>query len=650
MATDSAAGVRRADSEEDGYFEWTRPEIRALVPESARRVLDVGCGAGALGGTLREERGIEVAGVELFADAAARAAERLDDVIVADLDTLAELPYPEGYFDTLIFGDVLEHLRDPHRLLRALRPYLAPDGAIVCSIPNVKHWSVVTPLLVQDRWRYEDAGLLDRTHVHFFTLEEIALMLAETGFEPYALDPVVFEIPQRMLPLADAAAVMGAEREETIARLNAYQYIVAARLLPDWTDAAAAAPAHAPATPEPAPEGAPAPAGAAADATDASAAATVSLVVVLDGDLAAATRCLESIAALGSDQPDHDVVIVHDGAAALQPLLDSLDGDVTLVRADGDALACGLARSGGDRVVVLPAAAAVTPRFLAPLVAALDEEGVSAAAAGSGSPVAAQALAFRRADAPLPLPAVPEGLELAALCVQLAGRGELRSVPESAVAVAAGSEMRRAPASGEIELSIVIPTLDAAGERTRRCVRAAQASTAVDHEIVVIDNGAPPQGFTAPVNAGLRAARGRYLLVLNDDVELLPGWWEPLRAALDAGAAVVFPETVDGPMRRDFAAWCFALTRETLERFAVADGEFLDPELVVWYQDTDLLERLRQAGTPPVHVPQSRIRHLLSATVNSDEPALRAWVARQVEDDKAAFEAKHGANVAGAAR
>lgn len=638
MARDSAAGVRRADVEEDGYFEWTRPEVRDLVPKSVGRVLDVGCGAGALGGALRDDRGIEVVGVELFAAAAAEAAERLDDVIVADLDALTELPYPAGYFDAMVFGDVLEHLRDPHRLLRALRPYLAADGAIVVSVPNVKHWTVVLPLLVEDRWRYEDSGLLDRTHVHFFTLDEVSEMLEETGFDAFALTPVNEEMPDELYPLVEAAAVLGAERDETTARLNAYQYVVAARPAVGW-----AGPAEASATDGAAP---------AAAAVPAAPTGTVALVVPLEGDVAAATRCLESIAGLGDDQPEFEVVVVHDGAPSLQPLLAQLDGDVTLVRADGrDALARGVASCASDRVVVLHGAPVVTPRFLAPLVAALDDERVAAAASGSGSPVATRALAFRRAEAALPLPAAPDGLELAALCVELARRGEVRTVPDSVVG--GGEEagaMRRAPSSGEIELSIVIPTLDAAGERTRRCVRAAQASTTVDHEIVVIDNGAPPQGFTAPVNAGLRAGRGRYLLVLNDDVELLPGWWEPLRAALDAGAAVAFPETVDGPMRRDFAAWCFALTRDTLERFEVADGEFLDPELVVWYQDTDLLERLRQAGTPPVHVPQSRIRHLLSATVNSDEPALRAWVARQVQADQAAFEAKHGAQVAGAVR
>ena len=646
MATDSAAGVRRPDSEEDGYFEWDRPELRDLVPETARRVLDVGCGAGALGGALRDERGIEVVGVELFADAAARAAERLDDVVVADLDTLAELPYPHGHFDAMVFGDVLEHLRDPHRLLRALRPYLADDGVIVCSIPNVKHWSVVAPLLVRDHWRYTDSGLLDRTHVHFFTLEEIGVMLAESGFAVDRLKQVVDPVPAELDCLAETAARLGADRTETAARLGVYQYMLVA-------------------SPQDGIGRAPAPASAqAAEHVRASAASTaaVSLLVTLSADVDAALRCVESIAALRPDQPDHEVVVVHDDAPALRPLLAQLDGDVTLVPAqDGDGLVLGLARCAGDVVVVLDGMPRVTPGFLAPLVTALDAEGVSGAASGSGSPVAARALAFRRDAISLPLPAAPAGLTVPALCLQLARCGDVRAVPESivaagpasapAAAVAAGeaSAMRRAPSGDEVELTIVIPTLDAAGERTRRCIRAAQANTAVDHEIVVIDNGAPPQGFTAPVNAGLRAARGRYLLVLNDDVELLPGWWEPLRAALDGGAAVVFPETVDGPMRHDFAAWCFALSRDTLERFAVADGEFLDPDLVVWYQDTDLLHRLRLAGTPPVHVPQSQIRHLLSATVNSDEPALRAWVGRQVVADKAAFEAKHGTGVAGAA-
>ncbi len=389
---------------------------------------------------------------------------------------------------------------------------------------------------------------------------------------------------------------------------------------------------------------------------------TVSIVIVLDGAPERALRCLESIAAL-APQPEHEVVVVDDASVGLEPLLARLDGDVAIVRNPARAgfaasLANALPRCAGETVVVLRDAPRVDPGFLAPLVAALDDPdraGATAvtAQAPADPPVAALALAVRRADLDAigGPPSAPAGLELAALCAALARRGAVDPVPASVVASAGARTggLRRAP--GEpIELSIVIPTLDAASDRVRRCIAAAQATTDCAHEIVVLDNGAPPQGFTAPVNAGLRAARGRYALVLNDDVELLPGWWPPLRDALDAGASVVFPVTIDGAMRRDFAAWCFALSRETLETFAVEPDEFLDPQLVVWYQDTDLLARLRAIGRPPVCVDASRIRHGLSETVGSEDPQLRAWIARQVAADQAAFEAKHGTGVAGAAR
>ncbi len=109
---------------------------------------------------------------------------------------------------------------------------------------------------------------------------------------------------------------------------------------------------------------------------------------------------------------------------------------------------------------------------------------------------------------------------------------------------------------------------------------------------MIVENGSPPQGFTAPVNTGVRAADTPYVVVMNDDVEPQPGWWPPLAAALGSGASVCFPLTIEGPMRSDFAAWCFAIARDGLARFSHAPGELFDPSLVVWYQDTDLLDRL----------------------------------------------------------
>ena len=213
------------------YFEFDRPELRALVPDGARRVLDVGCGAGALGAALRRERNVEVVGLELSPDAAARAAERLDRAIEANLEQLEELPFEPGHFDAMVFGDVLEHLHDPHRLLRVLRPWLADDGALVCSIPNVGHWSVVLPLLANDRWAYEDAGLLDRTHVHFFTVTEAEAMLRECGFalESAAATRLATPPPSEATELATLLGRFGADPAQAEQRLSAYQYLLVAR-------------------------------------------------------------------------------------------------------------------------------------------------------------------------------------------------------------------------------------------------------------------------------------------------------------------------------------------------------------------------------------------------------------------------------------
>ncbi|MDP9400309.1 MAG: class I SAM-dependent methyltransferase [Actinomycetota bacterium] len=229
----AAAGVRTELRGELGrYYDGDRPDLAALVPRDARTVLDVGCGTGSLGAALKRFLGAEVAGIELFPEAAAQAERRLDHFIQADLDRLEALPFPAGHFDVAIFGDVLEHLRDPERLLRVVRRYLSPEGRIICSVPNIKHWSVLLPLLVNDAFAYTDAGLLDRTHVHFFTLEELGSMLTRAGFEPKHLDAHRIPMPDAALVLADAAEALGAERAETLGRLEAYQYLVVAMPVP----------------------------------------------------------------------------------------------------------------------------------------------------------------------------------------------------------------------------------------------------------------------------------------------------------------------------------------------------------------------------------------------------------------------------------
>jgi 2-polyprenyl-3-methyl-5-hydroxy-6-metoxy-1,4-benzoquinol methylase len=147
---------------------------------SHKRVLDVGCANGYLAKVL-VDRGCEVSGVEFDQAAAEEARPLLKDLVVGDLeqlDLVAELG-PDR-FDVIVFGDVLEHLRDPLPVLRQARPLLAPGGYVVISIPNVAHGAVRLTLL-QGKFDYRPLGLLDNTHIRFFTRQNLKALLRDAG-------------------------------------------------------------------------------------------------------------------------------------------------------------------------------------------------------------------------------------------------------------------------------------------------------------------------------------------------------------------------------------------------------------------------------------------------------------------------------------
>ena len=148
------------------YYGYARPEVCALVPASARTVIDFGCAGGGLGRALKKERPqVEVRGVEPVAAQAERARTVLDDVHVGTAeDALPELAAPH----CVIFADVLEHLVDPWAAVRRARELLPSGGSLVVSIPNVLHHSVLGDS-ARGRFDYRDAGVLDRTHLRFFT-------------------------------------------------------------------------------------------------------------------------------------------------------------------------------------------------------------------------------------------------------------------------------------------------------------------------------------------------------------------------------------------------------------------------------------------------------------------------------------------------
>lgn len=162
----------------------SRNDSHTLIVELVgreKRVLDVGTATGYVAKVLTE-RGCVVTGIEIDPEAARQAEEHCEKVIVGDIESLdldAELG--EDAFDVIIFGDVLEHLKDPLRTLQRFRPFLRPEGYVVSSIPNIAHGSVRLALL-QGKFQYQDLGLLDNTHLRFFTRESIEQLFGDAGF------------------------------------------------------------------------------------------------------------------------------------------------------------------------------------------------------------------------------------------------------------------------------------------------------------------------------------------------------------------------------------------------------------------------------------------------------------------------------------
>ena len=166
------------------YYSAVRKEILPLLPARASRVLDVGCGHGSTGSFLKSEQKADfVAGIEIVPEAAQEAKKVLDDVALLNLDQSKALPFPEQSFDLILCLDVLEHLVDPWQALKLLTKYLKPGGAMIISLPNVRNFRVVLPLLLQGTFQYSDSGLLDSTHLRFFTKKSSLELAAYSGLQ-----------------------------------------------------------------------------------------------------------------------------------------------------------------------------------------------------------------------------------------------------------------------------------------------------------------------------------------------------------------------------------------------------------------------------------------------------------------------------------
>jgi SAM-dependent methyltransferase len=158
--------------------------VLAAIPATARRVLDVGCGSGALGQALKQRQAVEVVGLTYSDAEAAIARTRLDRVETCDLN--APNVDDLGLFDCIVCSHVLEHLYWPEELLAHLRPHLAPQGVLVVALPNVLAWRQRLAFLC-GRFRYTDGGLMDRTHFRFYDWGSAQALVRNAGFRVVAV-------------------------------------------------------------------------------------------------------------------------------------------------------------------------------------------------------------------------------------------------------------------------------------------------------------------------------------------------------------------------------------------------------------------------------------------------------------------------------
>lgn len=174
------------DSKPAGYFDQDRAELVRQLPRPLGRVLDVGCGNGATGRSLRAAGATWVSGIELEPAAAAVAASEYDEVRVGPAE--AELGGVAGPFDTILLYDVLEHLVDPWGLLRRLHEVAGPGARVHISVPNARHWSLLRDLALRGTFGYTPAEHRDVTHLRWFTPRDVRALLETTGWSVDRVD------------------------------------------------------------------------------------------------------------------------------------------------------------------------------------------------------------------------------------------------------------------------------------------------------------------------------------------------------------------------------------------------------------------------------------------------------------------------------
>lgn len=163
------------------YFSHLRPEMLAIVPPKVNSVLDVGCGAGVFGQAIKKQKGCEVWGIEPVREPALEAQKVLDKVFIGLFEEAVE--QINRKFDLICFNDVLEHMPDPWSCLKKSKELLNESGMVIASMPNILHYQEFFDILFKKDFKYAPHGIMDRTHLRFFTKKSMVRMFGDCGYE-----------------------------------------------------------------------------------------------------------------------------------------------------------------------------------------------------------------------------------------------------------------------------------------------------------------------------------------------------------------------------------------------------------------------------------------------------------------------------------
>ena len=167
---------------DESYYVLARPELRQLLPDGliSMKILEIGCGAGNFVHNIQKSQ--EYWGVEPNAAMAEQACKRMDKVLLGSFSDV-DLQIPDDYFDLVICNDVIEHMDDIDFFLRRIKKKLKSDGYLIGSIPNVRFIENILRFLIQKDWKYTEWGILDKTHLRFFTEKSLKRLFLENEFK-----------------------------------------------------------------------------------------------------------------------------------------------------------------------------------------------------------------------------------------------------------------------------------------------------------------------------------------------------------------------------------------------------------------------------------------------------------------------------------